>query len=70
MFGEWFLGGVYDPDAVEFANRSGMNMLDFAMCFATAELLAKGPVAARDRRCRRARRLHHTASELGVHRQP
>ena len=41
MFGEWFLGGVYDPDAVTFANRSGMSMLDFAMCFALQNAFAK-----------------------------
>jgi cyclomaltodextrin glucanotransferase len=41
MFGEWFMGGVYNPDAIEFANRSGMSMLDFALCFALQDALAK-----------------------------
>lgn len=41
LFGEWFMGGVYDRAAVEFANRSGMSMLDFALCFAIQDALAK-----------------------------
>ncbi len=41
MFGEWFLGGVYDAAAVEFANKSGMSMLDFALCFAIQNALGK-----------------------------
>jgi cyclomaltodextrin glucanotransferase len=41
MFGEWFQGGCGDPDSVEFANRSGMGMLDFALQRAITECLAK-----------------------------
>ena len=29
MFGEWFLGGVHDPESLEFARTSGMSMLRF-----------------------------------------
>jgi len=64
MFGEWFLGGVYDPDAVHFANHSGMSMLDFAMCFALQNSLA------RDRSLREIEDVverdgtYHTATEL------
>jgi cyclomaltodextrin glucanotransferase len=41
LFGEWFLGGVYDADAVEFANHSGMSMIDFALHFAVTNSLAR-----------------------------
>ncbi len=64
MFGEWFLGGVYDRNAVEFANHAGMSMLDFALCFALQNALAKdrsmreiADVVARDD-------AYHTATEL------
>ncbi len=30
MFGEWFQGGAWHPASVDFANKSGMSILDFA----------------------------------------
>lgn len=41
-FGEWFQGGCWDPAAVEFANKSGMTILDFAWRNAVVGALAQG----------------------------
>jgi cyclomaltodextrin glucanotransferase len=40
LFGEWFQGGCWDADAVEFADSSGLGMLDFAWRNAVVECLA------------------------------
>jgi cyclomaltodextrin glucanotransferase len=40
MFGEWFLGGVHDPDSLEFTRASGMSMLDFSLRQALVSALA------------------------------
>jgi cyclomaltodextrin glucanotransferase len=40
MFGEWFQGGCYDPASVEFANHSGMSILDFSWRNAVVAALA------------------------------
>ncbi len=40
MFGEWFQGGCYDPASVEFANKSGMSILDFSWRNAVVAVLA------------------------------
>jgi cyclomaltodextrin glucanotransferase len=40
MFGEWFQGGCYDPASIEFANKSGMSILDFAWRNAVVSALA------------------------------
>lgn len=42
IFGEWFQGGCYDDQSVQFANKSGMGMLDFGLQRALEECLAKG----------------------------
>jgi cyclomaltodextrin glucanotransferase len=41
MFGEWFQGGVYDPDSLVFARTSGMSIIDFALRQAIEEALAR-----------------------------
>ena len=41
MVGEWFLGGCWDPASIEFANRSGMTIFDFALQRALEEALAR-----------------------------
>jgi len=41
IFGEWFQGGIYDPVSVNFANRSGMSMLDFSLRQALENVFAK-----------------------------
>ena len=41
MFGEWFMGGVYDPDSVTFVHGSGMSMLDFSLRQAIEDALAR-----------------------------
>jgi cyclomaltodextrin glucanotransferase len=41
LVGEWFLGGCYDPQSIEFANRSGMTIFDFALQRALEEVLAR-----------------------------
>ena len=64
LFGEWFLGGVYDPDAVEFANRSGMSMLDFSLCFAMQNALAKDRSMAEIADVIHRDGAYHTATEL------
>jgi cyclomaltodextrin glucanotransferase len=38
--GEWFNGGCWDDDSVEFASKSGMTMFDFAWRTAVVEALA------------------------------
>lgn len=40
MFGEWFQGGCYDPASIDFANKSGMSILDFAWRNAVVSTLA------------------------------
>jgi cyclomaltodextrin glucanotransferase len=40
MFGEWFQGGVYDPDSLMFARTSGMSILDFSLRQAIVDALA------------------------------
>lgn len=43
MFGEWFMGGPGDPyysDAVKFANRSGMSLLDYPLAIALRDVFA------------------------------
>ena len=42
IFGEWFQGGCWDGLSVQFANKSGMGMLDFALQRALEDCLAKG----------------------------
>ena len=42
IFGEWFMGGCYDDLSVNFANRSGMGMLDFSLQRALEDCLARG----------------------------
>ncbi|OGS57987.1 MAG: hypothetical protein A3J79_09510 [Elusimicrobia bacterium RIFOXYB2_FULL_62_6] len=41
IFGEWFMGGCYDPASVHFANRSGMGMLDFSLQRGLEDCLAR-----------------------------
>lgn len=41
LVGEWFLGGCYDAGSVEFCNRSGMTIFDFALQRALEEALAR-----------------------------
>jgi len=41
MFGEWFLGGVYDSLSINFSNNSGMSMLDFSLRQAIEDVFAK-----------------------------
>jgi cyclomaltodextrin glucanotransferase len=45
VFGEWFLGGAYDPASIEFANKSGMSMLDFSLRQAIVDILGTGSYA-------------------------
>lgn len=40
LFGEWFMGGAYDDASVEFANKSGMSILDFSLQQAMDRVLA------------------------------
>lgn len=42
IFGEWFMGGCYDDLSVNFANKSGMGMLDFALQRGLEDCLARG----------------------------
>ncbi len=42
VFGEWFMGGCYDDLSVQFANKSGMGMLDFALQRGLEDCLARG----------------------------
>jgi cyclomaltodextrin glucanotransferase len=41
LVGEWFQGGCWDPASVEFANRSGMTIFDFALQRALEDALAR-----------------------------
>jgi cyclomaltodextrin glucanotransferase len=40
MFGEWFQGGCWDPSSIDFANKSGMTILDFGFRNAVVSALA------------------------------
>jgi cyclomaltodextrin glucanotransferase len=40
MFGEWFEGGCWDPASIDFANLSGMSILDFSWRNAVVSTLA------------------------------
>lgn len=42
IFGEWIYSHPSDDRSVEFANHSGMSILDFGLCVAIREALAKG----------------------------
>ncbi len=42
IFGEWYEADPDVPASVEFANKSGMTILDFGLCLAIREALAKG----------------------------
>ncbi|KAB8320119.1 cyclomaltodextrin glucanotransferase [Tolypothrix campylonemoides VB511288] len=42
IFGEWIFSHPYDDRSVEFANHSGMTILDFGLCVAIREALAQG----------------------------
>ncbi len=42
IFGEWIYSSPLDPRSVEFANHSGMTILDFGLCIAIREALALG----------------------------
>ncbi|HNW44525.1 MAG TPA: alpha-amylase family glycosyl hydrolase [Elusimicrobiales bacterium] len=42
IFGEWFMGGCNDDLSVNFANRSGMGILDFSLQRALEDCLARG----------------------------
>jgi cyclomaltodextrin glucanotransferase len=41
MFGEWIYSHPSNERSVEFANKSGMSMLDFGLCMAIREVLGK-----------------------------
>ena len=41
LVGEWFQGGCWDPASIEFANRSGMTIFDFALQRALEDCLAR-----------------------------
>ncbi|NES78930.1 MULTISPECIES: alpha-amylase family glycosyl hydrolase [unclassified Okeania] len=41
VFGEWIFSGPYDGASLEFANKSGMSMLDFGFCVAIRRALGK-----------------------------
>jgi cyclomaltodextrin glucanotransferase len=41
MFGEWFQGGVYDSNSINFANNSGMSILDFSLRQAIENVFAR-----------------------------
>ncbi|MFB2837068.1 alpha-amylase family glycosyl hydrolase [Floridanema evergladense] len=42
IFGEWIYSSPFDDRSVEFANESGMSILDFGLCVAIRQALAKG----------------------------
>jgi cyclomaltodextrin glucanotransferase len=42
IFGEWIFNHPADDRSVEFANNSGMSVLDFGLCVAIRNVLAKG----------------------------
>ena len=41
LFGEWYLGGGWDAGSIDFANRSGMTILDFGWRNAVVSALAR-----------------------------
>jgi len=41
MFGEWFMGGAYDGDSVQFTSGSGMSIIDFSLRQGIEEVLAR-----------------------------
>ncbi len=42
IFGEWIYSSPFNDRSVEFANESGMSILDFGLCVAIREALAQG----------------------------
>lgn len=42
IFGEWIYSSPFDDRSVEFANESGMSILDFGLCVAIRAALAQG----------------------------
>jgi cyclomaltodextrin glucanotransferase len=42
IFGEWIYSSPFDDRSVEFANESGMSILDFGLCVAIRSALAQG----------------------------
>lgn len=42
IFGEWIFSSPFNDRSVEFANESGMTMLDFGLCLAIRSTLAQG----------------------------
>ncbi|MBF2029922.1 MAG: cyclomaltodextrin glucanotransferase [Oscillatoriales cyanobacterium C42_A2020_001] len=42
IFGEWIYSNPFDDRSVEFANESGMSILDFGLCVAVRSALAQG----------------------------
>jgi cyclomaltodextrin glucanotransferase len=42
IFGEWIYSSPFDDLSVEFANESGMSILDFGLCVAIRQALGKG----------------------------
>src|SRR6476646_3076240 len=42
IFGEWIFSSPFSDRSVEFANKSGMTMLDFGLCLAIRSTLAQG----------------------------
>lgn len=42
IFGEWIFSSPFNDRSVEFANESGMTMLDFGLCMAVRSALAQG----------------------------
>ncbi|MFB2934255.1 alpha-amylase family glycosyl hydrolase [Aerosakkonemataceae cyanobacterium BLCC-F154] len=42
IFGEWIYSSPFDERSVEFANESGMSILDFGLCVAIRQALGKG----------------------------
>lgn len=42
IFGEWIYNSPFDEQSVEFANESGMSILDFGLCVAIRQALGKG----------------------------
>lgn len=45
IFGEWIYSDPRDDRSVEFANHSGMSILDFGLCLAIRSALAQGAAA-------------------------
>ncbi|OKH37689.1 cyclomaltodextrin glucanotransferase [[Phormidium ambiguum] IAM M-71] len=42
IFGEWIYSSPFDDRSVEFANESGMSILDFGLCVAIRQALGQG----------------------------